>query len=106
MTEHLQSPDPGLPPPPRMTSQVEKSIMIAPGEVPEVQRFLEQMRAQKAMEAGGGNQDIAGIVNEFMKRQLSLIRGRIAGLSTHSDSTTSLVLQILAIIDEHIQALE
>lgn len=106
MTEHLQSPDPSAPPPPRMASaqtppsrMTSQSIPINPSEVPEVQRFLEQMRAQKAMEAGGGSQDIAGIVNEFMRRQLRLIRARIEGLGASFHAA-------LAILDEHIQALE
>ena len=93
-------------PPPRMTSQVEQSIPIAPGEVPEVQRFLEQMRAQKAMEAGGGNQDIAGITHEFMKRELRLIRHRAADMQTGKLSSVEAQARFLAILDEHIQALE
>jgi hypothetical protein len=55
-----------------MTSQPQQSIPIAPDEVPEVQRFLEQMRAQKAMEAPQETQVIGRIVEAI--RQL-----RIAG---------------------------
>ncbi len=98
-------PPSGMPPPaapPRMTAQAQQSIPIDPAEVPEVQRFLEQMRAQKAMEAGGGSQDIAKIVSEFMKRQLSLIRHRAANLPDGVDPTHA----FLEILDEHIKALE
>lgn len=102
----MADPNAMKPQPPRMTSAAEQSIPIAPGEVPEVQRFLEQMRAQKAMEAGGGSQDITGMVNEFMKRQLKLIRARIEGMSFDPTSVTHHHENVLAIIDEHIQALE
>ncbi len=88
-------------PPPRMTSS---QITISGDEIPEVQRFLEQMRAQKAMEAGGGNQDIVVITHEFMKRELGLIRTRVEGI--HTTGMLSLQQQVLAILDEHIQALE
>lgn len=105
MGEHLELTSGSAPQPPRMTSAAEQSIPIAPGEVPEVQRFLEQMRAQKAMEAGGGSQDIAGITHEFMRRQLRLIRSRVCDIVLGS-TANELRDATLAILDEHIQALE
>ncbi len=90
-----------------MTSLVPHTrIEISQDEAPEVQRFLSQMRAQRSMEAGGGSQDIPGLVNEFMRRQLRLIRKRIEGMSFDPTSVTHHHENVLAILDEHIRALE
>lgn len=99
-------------PPPRMTSAQpvpEQSIPIDPTEVEDVKRYLEQHRAKKALQAGGGHQDIAAITHEFMRRQLKLIRQRIEDLPiaiATSTSVTSHQMKVLAILDEHIKALE
>jgi hypothetical protein len=87
-----------------MTSAQQQSIPINPSEVPEVQRFLEQMRAQKSMEAGGGSQDIPGIVNEFMKRQLRLIRTRVE--DRVFESAMEAKTAVLKILNEHLKALD
>ncbi len=97
MGDPSQAPGAETQPAPRMTSS---HISISQEELSDLERFLAQRRAQKAMEAGGGNQDIAGITHEFMRRQLRLIRSRVAIIENLTMD------KVLAILDEHIQALE